>query len=80
MLRLEDLPVTMSIEEAGQILGLSRSSAYRAAERGELPTIRLSGRLYVPTPRLLTLLGCAVESHEDSEPVADAPLEAAAAV
>lgn len=54
---LSDLPPTISVEEAGRVLGLSRSAAYRAADRGELPTIRLSGRLYVPTPKLLSLLG-----------------------
>jgi excisionase family DNA binding protein len=54
---LEDLPPTIAVEEAGRLLGLSRTSAYRAAARGELPTIRLNGRLHVPTARLRTLLG-----------------------
>ena len=34
---------------AGRILGLrSRSAAYRAAARGDLPTIRMCGKLFVP--------------------------------
>ena len=53
----DDYPTTMTIEEAGEMLGLSRSSAYRAAARGELPTLRFGRRLVVPTPRLLALLG-----------------------
>lgn len=52
-----DYPATMTVEEAGELLGLSRSSAYRAAARGELPTLRFGRRLVVPTPRLLALLG-----------------------
>jgi hypothetical protein len=54
---LEELPPTMSVAVAGEFLGMSQSAAYRAVERGELPTIRLAGRLRVPTPKLLRLLG-----------------------
>jgi hypothetical protein len=36
---------------------LSRSSSYRAVERGELPVVRLGGRLRVPVARLLNLMG-----------------------
>lgn len=50
-------PLTMSIEEAAQRLGVSRGLAYEAARRGELPTIRLGRRLLVPTARLLELVG-----------------------
>lgn len=54
---LDVLPPTITVEEAGGLLGLSRSAAYRAADKGELPTIRFGRRLFVPTPRLLALLG-----------------------
>ena len=54
---LDELPATITIEEAGKLLGISRRSAYRAAAAGELPTLRLGRRLLVPTPRLLALLG-----------------------
>ena len=40
--------LTWSIEEAAQLLGVSRAVAYRYAEKGELPTLRLGGRLLVP--------------------------------
>ncbi len=54
---LDQLPATMSVEDAGELLGISRRSAYRAAARGELPTLRLGRRLVVPTPKLLAMLG-----------------------
>lgn len=54
---IDDYPTTMTIEEAGGLLGLSRSSAYRAAARGELLTLRFGRRLVVPTARLLAMLG-----------------------
>ena len=47
---------TMSIEDAGRMLGLGRSATYRAANRGDLPTLRIGGRLLVlrrPFERLL---------------------------
>ncbi len=56
-MKLDDLPPTISVEEAGELLGISRRSAYRAAATGELPTLRLGRRLLVPTPRLRKLLG-----------------------
>jgi excisionase family DNA binding protein len=53
----EELPPTVTIEQAGRMLGISRRSAYRAAARGDLPTLRVGRRLIVPTARLLHLLG-----------------------
>ncbi|HZW44045.1 MAG TPA: helix-turn-helix domain-containing protein [Dermatophilaceae bacterium] len=58
---LKDLPPTISVEHAGELLGISRRSAYRAASTGELPTLRLGRRLLVPTARLLDLLGLDTE-------------------
>jgi excisionase family DNA binding protein len=54
---LRELPPTITVERAGELLGISRRSAYRAAASGELPTIRLGRRLLVPSARLLALLG-----------------------
>jgi hypothetical protein len=50
----------IGVEQACTLLGISRSAGYRAAA-GDLPTIRLGRRLYVPTARLLTMLGLAPE-------------------
>ncbi|MDP8929229.1 MAG: helix-turn-helix domain-containing protein [Actinomycetota bacterium] len=61
-------PTTLTIEEAGELLGLSRSSAYRAAARGELPTLRFGRRLIVPTGRLLAMLGLEQLPSRDGEP------------
>ena len=65
MTALEDLPPTIGVEEAGELLGLCRTSAYRAAQRGEIPTIRLNGRLHVPTARLRSLLGMTGPSYAE---------------
>jgi excisionase family DNA binding protein len=47
---------TLSVEEAGRILGISRGSAYAYAKNGSLPTIRLGNRVLVPRPALERLL------------------------
>lgn len=58
--------VAVTVPEAGELLSLSRSAAYRAAERGEIPTIRVGRRLIVPVPRLLRMLEAdpAGEQHD----------------
>lgn len=47
---------TVSVEEAGKILGCSRNAAYEAAHRGEIPVIRLGKLLRVPKVALERLL------------------------
>jgi len=37
-----------TIKEVAAILGISRGSAYEAAKRGEIPTIKIGRRLVVP--------------------------------
>jgi excisionase family DNA binding protein len=74
-----DVPATISLEQAGELLGVSRRTAYRAAARGQIPTIRIGRRWFVPTARLLDLLGLSPEDvdfgpaeDEDDELVAEA--------
>lgn len=52
-----DYPPTLTVEQAGRLLGISRSSAYRAVDRDEIPTIRIGRRLLVPTAKILEMLG-----------------------
>jgi excisionase family DNA binding protein len=60
-------PLTISVEDAARLLGISRGLAYEAARRGDLPVIRLGRRLLVPRARLLELVG-AVEMPEAAFP------------
>lgn len=48
---------TISVEEAGEVLGISRNSAYAAVRKGEIPVIRIGSLLRVPLPALERLLG-----------------------
>lgn len=58
ILGLDKVAATVPVPEGGAIFGLGISSSYRAAARGELPAIRIGGRLSCPTVGLaLKLLG-----------------------
>lgn len=52
-----EAPATITVPQAGQVLGISRGGAYRAAAAGELPVLAIGRRLLVPVRALLALLG-----------------------
>lgn len=58
-----ELPPTISVEHAAKLLGVSRSAAYRAVAAGQLPVLRLGRRIYIPTARLLAMLGVPPEER-----------------
>ena len=61
---LTAMPATMTIPEAAALLDVSRSAAYRAVARGEIPTIRIGRRLLVPTAKLYGMLGWLPEATD----------------
>lgn len=64
-----NLPPTLSVEEAGELLGVSRSTAYAYVHDGSIKTIRLgNSRLLVPTAWLLRLLEIEPERTDDTTP------------
>jgi excisionase family DNA binding protein len=48
--------LTMRVEEAAGLLGISRGLAYELVNRGELPALRLGRRLVVPVSALEDLV------------------------
>ena len=60
----QDQKATMSVPEAGRrYFGLARNAAYAAAARGELPTIRVGGRIFVKVAALERMLADAVPAR-----------------
>jgi excisionase family DNA binding protein len=47
---------TYTVEEAAAILGVGRSTAYEAANNGDIPAVRIGRRLLVPKLALQNLL------------------------
>jgi Helix-turn-helix domain len=53
----QNAPLTLSVPEAGRrYFNLSRNAAYAAAERGEIPTVKIGRLLRVPVRALERML------------------------
>lgn len=49
---------TISVPDAGKLFfGLARNAAYDAAKAGDIPTIKIGGRIMVPVAPLAERLG-----------------------
>jgi excisionase family DNA binding protein len=48
---------TITVPEAAERLGIHRDSAYAAAAKGQIPTIRIGKRLLVPIAAFERMLG-----------------------
>jgi hypothetical protein len=61
----------MAVPEGGwRLAGLGRSASYAAAERGELPTLRIGRKVVVPTSSIWGLLGLNPDGAGDETPPA----------
>ena len=66
--RVNDLRPGQRTALTCKLLGLSRSAGYRAVAAGQIPTVKLGRRLYVPMPRLLALLGAVETTNRAKAP------------
>jgi len=57
----------LSIAEAGQVLGLSRTSLYRLQKAGLLPAVRMGSRVLIPIAALERLEATAFETVPESK-------------
>lgn len=58
---MPDEQAVMTVPEAGAYVNLGRAAAYEAANRGDIPTLRIGRRLVVPTAAFRSMLGLPVE-------------------
>lgn len=65
MTETTEAPRTISVEQAGAMLGIGRGLAYELAKRGELPGVLRLGHRYVVSRQRLeqTLAGAAQEER-----------------
>ena len=64
----DEQPTMALWPDVGQALGLGRSATYAAAQRGQIPTLRIGGKLLVPTACLRRMLQ--LDQAEDVEVLA----------
>ena len=60
-----------TLDEVASMLRISRGSAYEAAKRKEIPTIRIGRRLLVPTDALERLLSGTASTTAGVAPASD---------
>ncbi len=60
------LPAALDVRMAAQLLRMSPRSVYRAIASGDLPSVRLGGRVLIPTATLLVMLGVSRQRAEGS--------------
>jgi excisionase family DNA binding protein len=56
---MEPERLTLTVEEAASLLGISRNLAYELVAEGQIPSIRLGRRVLVPRQALYRMLGAA---------------------
>lgn len=49
--------LTVSVEIAGKAFGIGRNAAYEACKKGDIPSVRIGGRIACPTAPLRKMLG-----------------------
>lgn len=49
--------LTISVDDAAAIFGIGRNAAYEAVKQGSIPSLRIGGRIMVPTARVREMLG-----------------------
>jgi excisionase family DNA binding protein len=63
--KVPDVP-TISVPEAGKLLGLGRDASYKAAAANEIPTLLFGRRRRVPTAPLRRMLGLDASEKKDA--------------
>jgi len=65
---MEQERLTLTVEEAGELLGISRSLAYEMARTGALPTLRFGKRIVVPKKAVENMLDRSAPSSACRQP------------
>ncbi len=60
--------LTLTVEDAGKLLGISRAPAYEMSRTGLLPTVRFGNRIVVPKKAIETMLEHPVASTLRTKP------------
>jgi hypothetical protein len=50
-------PALLSVKSAMAATGINKTSFYAGIQRGEIPSVRVNGRLYMPTAKFCSWLG-----------------------
>ena len=57
----DDLPLTLTAPEVGEVLGISRAAAYELVRSEGFPSMRIGTRILVPKDKLIAWINEQVE-------------------
>ena len=60
----DDLPLTLTAQEVGETLGISRAAAYELVRRKGFPHMRIGTRILVPRDKFLAWIDQQTEVEE----------------
>jgi excisionase family DNA binding protein len=64
---MTESPAVLTVPEAAQLLRLARNTAYAAARRGQIPTVRIGRRILIPRAALERMLEQAAPQPPEPE-------------
>jgi excisionase family DNA binding protein len=64
---LDELPLLLTVEEAAQVMRVSRNGAYNAVAEGMVPSIRIGRTIRIPRDALASTLGLNANLGERDE-------------
>lgn len=59
-----DLPLTLTVPEVGEVLGISRAAAYELVRSRGFPTLKVGTRILVPKDKLIKWINEQTEENE----------------
>ena len=62
-----DEPLVLSVFEASKLLRLSRGSTYEAVRTGQIPSVRIGGRILIPRQLLLDAITQQGQTEREDE-------------
>lgn len=60
----DDLPLTLTVPEVGEVLGISRAKVYDLARSEGFPSMRIGRRILVPRDKLIRWIDEQTEARE----------------
>ena len=60
----DDLPLTLTVPEVGEVLGISRAAAYELVRSKGFPSMRIGTRILVPKDKFIQWIDQQMEVNE----------------
>ena len=63
----DDLPLTLTVQEVGEVLGISRAAAYELVRSKGFPHMRIGTRILVPKDKFIQWIEDQTEMHSKED-------------